>query len=68
MASITKSITKALENSSGGQVRATHQRIMAELKLSGCNRVKLDGALAALEESGKVKVEKTATHTTITAC
>lgn len=67
MASVAKQIEKAVRNN-GGRIRAPHHVIMAELRLTGCNRVKLNEALDALENSGKVTVAKTETHTTITRC
>lgn len=48
-----------------GTVNSTHDKIMAVLKLSGCNHVEFDTALEELVSEKKVRVRKTATHITI---
>jgi hypothetical protein len=66
MATPKKHIQRRVERH--GTISATHSHIMAKLGLEGCNRVRLDAALAELEESGVITVSKTSTHTTISPC
>jgi len=67
MATVSKTISKAVANSKGRRISATHDYIMAKLNLTGCNRQAFDDALSDLEASGKISVERTPTHTTIMA-
>lgn len=67
MASLAKDIEKKIRNM-GGELSAPHHQVMARLRLSGCTRTKLDGALDDLEERGKIKVDRNETHITLTTC
>jgi len=63
VAGVKKKILRALAQ---GAVRSTHGSVRAALKLTQCNYGEFNTALDILVDEGKVRVEKTATHITLT--